>query len=143
MCLADTLRADLAQADTAELSCLDVFGDIGDGVFNGHIGIDARAFEEVKCLLAVKQAQCLIDAALYVVFAATDPHLPGHHTTLDGNDHFVGVFGILGEVLVKQMSRVELGSAVEFATVPAARAVLECRLHSFDALRRGRWGLAP
>jgi hypothetical protein len=143
MCLADTLRTDLAQTDAAELSCLDILGDEADGVFNGHIEIDARAFEEVEKLLAVQQAQCLIDAPLYVLLAATDPHLPRHHAALDGKDHFVSIFGILGEVLVEQMSRVALRRPVELAAVPVVRAVLERSLHSFDALRRGWWALAP
>jgi len=54
--LANALCADLAQTDAAELPGLDILSNEADGILNGHIRIDARAFKEVEFLLAVKQA---------------------------------------------------------------------------------------
>lgn len=101
MCPSNTLCADLTQADTAELSCLDKIGDITDCVLNGYLRVDSRALVKVEKFLAIEQTQAFIDAPLDVLFAAIELHLPGQYTALNGNDNFLGIFGVLGKVLAE------------------------------------------
>lgn len=78
----------------------------------------SRAFENVELLLAIKQTQTFVHATTDVLFRAIRDKLTLLQATLDTENNLVCVLRVLGEVLVEQVQRVVLRSAVQLATVP-------------------------
>lgn len=78
----------------------------------------SRAFENVKLLLAIKQTQTLVHATTDILFRAIRGKLALLQATLDTENDLVCILGVLGEVLVEQVQRVVICSAVQLAGVP-------------------------
>jgi hypothetical protein len=104
MSLANTLRTDLAHANTTNLPCLDILRNVADRVLDGYFRINSRTLKDVEKLLAIKHTQTLVDASLDIGSAAIDSHLGRFHASFDRDDNFLRILGVFGEIVVEEMA---------------------------------------
>jgi len=114
MGLADRVRADLAQADAADLALLGQFGQGLDRGLDGDVGVDPRTFKDVDGLGATQHLDGLLDRRANTFRAAVGPRLDVVGA-FDAEHDLAGVLGILFEVVLDQMQRVCLGRAIVYA----------------------------
>ena len=102
MSFADRVCAHLAQADATDLAFLDQFGQDLDGVLDGYVGINSRAFEDVDGLGPVQYFESVLHRSAdgFGTSVRTRPHVVG---AFYAQYDFAGVFGILFEVAFDKM----------------------------------------
>jgi hypothetical protein len=109
---ADCLGINLAQSNSSNLALLDILCEYLDGLLNGESRVLSRTFENIKFLLAIEQTQTFVHATTDVLFRAIRGKLALLQATFDTKNDLVCVPGVLGEVLVEEMQRVVLRSAI-------------------------------
>lgn len=78
----------------------------------------ARTLEDIDLLLSIQNLQAFVHTATDVLLRAVWDQLARFQSTLDAENHLLGILGVLGEVLVQQVQGVVVWCAVEFATIP-------------------------
>ena len=115
MGLADRVRARLAQPDATDLAFFDQFGQRLDRGLDRDLWVDPRTFKDVDRLDAGWQhLDGLLDRRANTLRGAVGAVL-GVVGAFDAEHDFVGVLGILFEVVLDQMQRMRLRQAVEQA----------------------------
>ena len=168
MRLADRSGADLAQTDSTDLAFLDKLRKSLNGGFDGNAGVDTREFEDVNGFDTIEDFDRVIDGRTDTFWASVGTVLHVK-STLDAEADFVGVFGVLLEVVLDEVEGVSIGGAVvdtlgrvssdkrecevgvsvcgryrvsETYTVPKVGTLLQCRLHDLGSggiLDGGPW----
>ena len=114
MSLADRVRANLTQANAADLALLDQFGQGTDRGLDRKVGVDARTFENVDGLDTTQHLDSILDRRTDPFRTAARPclHVVG---AFDAKHDLADVLGILLEVVLDQMQRISLWRAVVYA----------------------------
>lgn len=126
------LSVDLTESDALNLSLLHELSQDAHGLFDRSVWVLSGAFEDIDALLSVQDSQTLVYASSDVLLRAIWYQGTALQTTLDAQNHFVCVFGILGEVSVEKMQRVALGSTVQLPAVPEVGTELQRRVQGFE-----------
>ncbi len=114
MGLTDCVRADLAQADAADLALLDQLGQCLDRDLDGDVEVAPRTFKDVDGLGTTQHLESLFDRRADTFRAAVGPRLYVEGA-FDAEHDLAGILGILLEVVLDQMQRVCLRRAVVYA----------------------------
>ena len=114
MGFADRVRANLTQADAADLALLDQCGQGLDRGLDGDVGVDPRTFEDVDGFDAVQHLDGPLDGRTdsFRTAIRSSFHVVG---ALDAKHDLAGVLRIFLEVVFDQMQRVCLRRAVVYA----------------------------
>lgn len=96
---ADGRGADLAEADAADLAFLDEFREGLDGGFDGDIGVDSSALEDVNLFAATKDPYGFFDGGPDALRAAVRDVGLAVVGALDAEDDLVGILWVLLKVV--------------------------------------------
>ncbi|KAI6757036.1 hypothetical protein HG530_011634 [Fusarium avenaceum] len=125
---------DLGEADTTEFSSLDVllFND-AKGRLEGYLGVTAGALEHIELLPVLELAERRVEGVADVLGRAIRLQA-GPEAALDTQNDLVGVLGVLFEVSRQEGHAVNLGSAVELASVPESHVAVDGGAHGLESL---------
>lgn len=138
---ADGGRADLAEPVRADLALADQLREGLDGGLDGHLGVDARALEQVDGLGAIEHLQSLIDGGAEPFGAAVGGLAPDVVGALEAEEDARRVLRVLGEVVLEEVQGVGVGGTVEGALGKRWRRV-SARSVVFgerNEMRKGAW----
>ena len=114
MGLVDRVRADLTQADAADLALLDQLGQGLDRDLDGDVRVAPRTFKDVDGLGTTQHLESLLDRRADTFRGAVGPRLYVKGT-FDAEHDLDGILGILFKVVLDQMQRICLRRAVVYA----------------------------
>ena len=114
MGLANRIRTDFTQSDTADFALLDQFGQGRDRSLDRDVGVTTRTLKDVDGLGAAQYLDGLLDRRADTFRATVGPCLD-IVGAFDAQYDLVGVLGILFEIVLEEMQRVRLRRAVMYA----------------------------
>ena len=123
-CTADRISAALAEGDAAQIASLNILVHRADSNFNRRLRVHASTLKEIELLRASQLRQALVNTPADILWTTIRLHATLDQAALDGEDDFLGVAGVLLEVLAQEVKGVAFGSAVELAAVPEVGAVI-------------------
>ena len=123
-CTADRISTALAERNAAQFASLNILVHRANSDFNRRLRVHASTLEEIQLLRASQLRQALVDTPADILWTTIRLHATLDQAALDGEDDFLGVAGVLLEVLAQEVKGVAFGSAVELAAVPEVGAVI-------------------
>lgn len=100
--LMDSGGRNFAEGDGTDKTLVNVLLNGAKGNLQRDLGITTGALEEVNLLAALEQLQTSVDGTADLFRRARVPESVGVDGTLDAEEHFVGIFRVLGEVALEK-----------------------------------------
>lgn len=144
--LTDGGGVDFTEADPAYFSLGDVFRDGRDGFGERDVSVNTARFEYVDGLFWAggEDGEAFVDGAADVGAGAVDSHgAIGDATALDGEGNPWRRCGVSVKIAGKEVQRVGMGRAVEFATVPKGGVRCKSSVERGECLGVGDLGGTP
>ena len=114
------IGADFAQRDATNFALSYEFGEGVHCALDRGVRVNSSTLEEVEFLRASENLDAVLDARTYTL--RTSVRQTVDVGAFDAEHNLVCVFGVLGEIVVKQMKRVSIGRTVDFAPTIIASA---------------------